>query len=151
MTPEQQDGLARYVEALQSLNAERVASLGSMITDDYHFIDPFNDIKGRAAGLAVFADIFKHAQAVSFVVTNQSVHANGAVLHWTMSVDMHPGFLVPKNFIFTGLSDVHVAADGRVSKHYDYWDSGSQFYAKLPGIGGLVRAMIRRLAVKNDQ
>lgn len=38
-----------------------------------------------------------------------------------------------------GMSQVRFGGDGRVALHYDFWDSGSHFYAQIPGLGGLIR------------
>lgn len=45
-----------------------------------------------------------------------------------------------------GVSEVHLTPDGKVAAHLDHWDAGSQFYARLPVLGFLIRLVRRRLA-----
>ena len=43
------------------------------------------------------------------------------------------------------LSELRFADDGRVVAHIDHWDSGAQFYGKLPGLGWLIERVRRRV------
>jgi hypothetical protein len=45
-----------------------------------------------------------------------------------------------------GASLLTLAADGRIANHRDYWDTGEELYAKLPGIGPVIRWLMRRMA-----
>lgn len=49
------------------------------------------------------------------------------------------------DWLVEGVSEVHLDARGLVTVHLDHWDSGAQFYARLPLIGWLVRLVRRRL------
>ncbi|GIK88582.1 MAG: hypothetical protein BroJett026_40630 [Betaproteobacteria bacterium] len=46
------------------------------------------------------------------------------------------------------MSEVAIAADGRVSAHLDHWESGMQVYARLPLLGTAIRAVARRIAAR---
>ena len=45
------------------------------------------------------------------------------------------------------MSEVIFNEQGMVIEHIDYWDSGEQFYEKIPIIGGLLRIIKNRLKV----
>lgn len=44
-----------------------------------------------------------------------------------------------------GISHIRFDKDGRVIYHQDYWDSGSNLYAKIPVLGWMIRAIKNRL------
>jgi steroid delta-isomerase len=48
--------------------------------------------------------------------------------------------------VIRGASHLRFDADGKVVWHRDYWDAAEELYAKLPGIGWLMRTLGRRLA-----
>jgi hypothetical protein len=48
--------------------------------------------------------------------------------------------------VIRGASHLRFNADSKVVWHRDYWDAAEELYAKLPGIGWLMRALGRRLA-----
>jgi steroid delta-isomerase len=48
--------------------------------------------------------------------------------------------------VIRGASHLRFDADGKVAWHRDYWDAAEELYARLPGIGWLMRALRRRLA-----
>jgi len=43
-----------------------------------------------------------------------------------------------------GVSQLELAADGRISLHRDYWDAAEELYEKLPLLGALMRWLKRQ-------
>jgi steroid delta-isomerase len=50
--------------------------------------------------------------------------------------------------MITGMSEIHFAPDGRISEHIDHWDSGGQFYERIPVLGWLIRLVRKRLELR---
>jgi len=44
------------------------------------------------------------------------------------------------------MSELTFDSDGKVARHVDHWDAGKEFYEKLPLLGGVLRAIRRRVA-----
>ena len=44
-----------------------------------------------------------------------------------------------------GISQIRFNPDGKVAFHQDFWDSGKNFYAHLPVVGGVIGLIRRRL------
>jgi len=44
-----------------------------------------------------------------------------------------------------GMTQARFDNEGRVTLHQDYWDSSAGLYEHLPGLGGLIQAIQRRL------
>ncbi len=45
----------------------------------------------------------------------------------------------------TGISQIRLNRDGKVAFHRDFWDSGQNFYSHLPGVGGAIGFVRKRL------
>ncbi len=75
---------------------------------------------------------------------DRAVSGRVAYLRWDFS-------FVPRRggapWRIEGMSEVHFDAEGRVTAHLDHWDSGSQFYGRLPVLRHVIALIRRRLSV----
>lgn len=137
-------GLQRYADFFAGLTRQSLDGLDALVTEDVHFRDPFNDVQGRSIMKALFADMFRDCSYVKFRIDGAVRDGDQAFLKWTF-------FYTPRRFggpdpwQAIGVSELHFTPDGRVKAHLDHWDAGSQFYARLPIIGALVRWVRNRL------
>lgn len=130
MTP-----LERYAAFWETITPAALDRLAEVMTDDARFKDPFNDARGRDHVAAVLRHMFTLG-AVHFEVLDQAEGATASYLRWRCRIGTHD---------IAGMSEIRFAADGRVREHIDHWDAGEQFYEKLPLLGGVLRAIKRRL------
>ena len=137
--------LARYVAALEGLDAGRVAALGDLLTPDVRFRDPFSDVTGRERMLSIFHRLFEDCTDVRFVAGPPMRSGARAYVPWVMDYRIRRWTKGPA-WRIEGASEVHFAEDGRVAAHVDLWDAASQFYERLPIIGAVLRAIRRRVA-----
>lgn len=138
------EGLQRYADFFASLTPDTLDRLDGFVTDGVHFCDPFNDLHGRDRMKAVFVQMYRDCTDIRFVIEGSVREGNQAFLKWTFHFRPRR-FGGSQPWIATGVSELHFAADGRVAAHLDHWDAGSQFYAKLPILGALVRLVRNRL------
>lgn len=143
----QQAGLARYVTVLERLTPETLPELRAVTAPDVRFKDPFHDVSGRGAMLAVFERMFVDVQDLTFSVHHAGLAADGetALLRWTLSGRVRA--LNGRPWAVEGMSEVRLDAGGLVTAHIDYWDAASSLYERLPVIGWLLRLIRRRIAV----
>jgi hypothetical protein len=149
-------GLARYIEFMTGLSVARLAELPAIVTDDVQFRDPFNTLRGRAAFAACLHEMLTQLGDLKIVVTHvgplvptsgDSASVTEAhVLRWTFAGRLLR--LGNRPWKVTGMSEVHLAADGRVCTHIDYWDAAQGLYEHLPLVGSLLRWLRRKLAVQ---
>ena len=135
----------RYVDLLSGLSPDRLAELRSCLNAAARFRDPFNDVTGRDAFMRVFEKMFEDVEDIRFEVTDRAISDRTCYLRWDMSCTPKGG---RRRFEFEGMSEVRFDREGKVAAHLDYWDAGSQFYAKLPVIGFLVEQVRRRLTAE---
>jgi steroid Delta-isomerase len=128
----------------QSLTPEQVASFGEHYADNAYFKDPFNEVHRLADIQAIFARMFRQLIEPRFTVKEHVGDRRGMFLVWDMQFRMRT--LRPREIrSIHGVSHLRFGADGKVTYHRDYWDTGEELYAKLPLIGagvGLLRRML---------
>jgi steroid delta-isomerase len=131
----------RYRMYLETLTFESLLVISTYVTENVHFKDPFNDIRGVDAMSLVFGHMFENVQDIKFEV--QEILAEGQVClmawHFNGRINGDP-------WSFDGTSVVRFADDGRVMEQIDYWDVGRDFYERLPFIGRLISSLRRRVS-----
>ncbi len=136
------DAARRWGAFFEGLTPDNLPEIETLCRPDVRFKDPFNDVTGTAALRRIFDHMFETTVAPRFTVTDTAVSGRTAYLRWRF--DFTPkGRSAP--WRIEGMSEVTFDDAGLVTAHIDHWDSGEQFYAKLPIIGPLVRLIRRRV------
>ena len=116
-----------YVTAFTSLRPENIDALLALVEIDVVFVDPFNNLRGKAAFGAVFEHMFETTIepqfTVSDVVHSTQADRDVAYLRWRMTARTRGWPSVPLEL--EGMSEIHITETGLVSHHIDYWDSAS--------------------------
>jgi steroid delta-isomerase len=133
--------VARYAAFFDTLTRERLAGMDALFTPDARFRDPFNDVHGIAAIRQVFDHMYETVERPRFAILHHARAGDAAYLKWRFT-----GALRSRPIEFVGLSEVALAADGRVREHIDYWDSGAVVHERIPLLGIAVKAVHRRLS-----
>jgi steroid Delta-isomerase len=132
----------RIVETFEQLQPADVARLGEIYSADARFKDPFNDVQGLAAIQRVFEHMFTALIEPRFVIRDVLCEGNRCFLSWDFVFRMRR-FSNDQQCIH-GATHLHLAADGRIVEHRDYWDASEELYEKLPLVGALMRWLKRR-------
>ncbi|MBL8327835.1 MAG: nuclear transport factor 2 family protein [Rubrivivax sp.] len=133
-------GLRALIVFFETLSPDSVAQIGSIYAPDARFRDPFNEVQGVPAIARIFVDMFERTRGPRFVITGSVQQGHEAFVTW----DFHFGS-GGNAMRIQGCSQLHFDAQGRVDVHRDYWDAAGELYEKLPLLGGLMRALKRRL------
>lgn len=136
-----------YLSVLTSLTGDNVAALADVCAPDVQFRDPFNDVRGVEHYITIMAEAFENLEDVSFEVLDVGYLDNGCLVKWNFHFRLGKGD--PEHI--TGVSEVRMDADGKVTEHLDYWDAGERIYAQVPVLGGIVRFMRARLSAGLDK
>ncbi len=140
------DPLARYIDALETLDTGSMSALCELIDESVHFVDPFNDSHGRDAYRRVLEDMFDKLGDVDFVVQHAAWSGHSpsrtALLKWTLRAR-----LWGRPWAVEGCSEVTFNDAGLVVAHRDVWDPTSAVYARIPVLGWLLAAIRRRIGV----
>jgi len=133
----------RIVALFEQLAPADLPRLAGIYTPDARFKDPFNEVQGGAAIRRIFEHMFSALEAPRFIIRDVLVQGDQCFLSWDFVFRM-------KRFngqqqVIHGASHLHLAADGRIASHRDYWDAAEELYEKLPVLGALMRWLKRRV------
>lgn len=134
------DGLAAFFE---TLTPQAMPQLRQVYAADARFKDPFNDVQGHAAIIAIFEHMFVQLHDPRFVVIERVAPPSGldAFLTW----ELHFGFArrPAERHVIRGATHVRFDGAGQVALHRDYWDASEELYEKIPLLGSLMRVLKR--------
>ena len=134
------------IDFFDGLSPETVARFPEYYAADACFKDPFNEVRGLPPIQRIFMHMFSQVAEPRFVVLERVVDEQGALLVWELRYRPQGRWGKAKPQVIRGASHLRFDADGKVVWHRDYWDAAEELYAKLPGIGWLMRTLGRRLA-----
>lgn len=138
------EAVEAYVAFYEGLSPESLERLPSLCAPEVRFRDPFNDVTGIAAYRAILEKMFVDVREPRFEVTDRALSNDVAYLRWTFTFRSRKG---GAPWRIEGMSELHFDEAGRVAAHLDHWDSGSQFYGRLPFLRTLIGLVRKRLAV----
>ena len=135
--------LKAYANLFENLSPDLIERLGEWASEDIRFKDPFNDITGISALQKLLHKTLDDVANPNFTVTH-IIEADGInIIRWHFKGHLDKLGL----WEVTGLSEVVLNEEGRISSHIDYWDASEYFYMKIPIIGWLLRKIRQRLQV----
>lgn len=133
---------ARIARGFEQLTPDTVADLLAGYCPDARFIDPFNDVQGRARIGAILSHMFATLVQPRFEVRAITAEGAHAWLVWDFCFQRQPG---GDEWRIHGATQLTFDAQGLVSLHRDYWDAAGELYAKVPVLGRLMRWLASRL------
>jgi len=137
-------GLRAYADFFAAIRPDRVEELRGHCTPDVRFRDPFNETRGIEPMLRIFRKMYEDADDIRFEIVDIMRRGDRGMLLWRFW--FRPKSLkLREPWQVEGVSEIHLTPEGRVAAHLDHWDSGSQFYARLPLVGAIIRFVKRRL------
>ena len=136
--------VAAYVAFYEGLTPDSLGRLDELCAPAVRFRDPFNDVTGVAAYRAILARMFEDVAEPRFVVIDRALSGRVAYLRWDFSFTPRKG---GAPWHIEGMTEVHFDDKDRVAAHLDHWDSGSQFYGRLPLLRHLIGLIRKRLSV----
>lgn len=135
---------AAYIRFYEALSPALLTNIKDVCHDEILFRDPFNETVGVDAYKALLQDMFRSAPDITFKVLHYAYDGDVCFLRWDSQATVK--VLGKDPWSVKGMSELRFADDGRVISHIDHWDAASQFYERLPVIGGLLRIIRRRVA-----
>lgn len=131
-----------YLKCFETLRPDTINALANCVAEEIRFSDPFSDVRGRAAFTKIFEHMFKNLPDARFVILDRAVGQSPGIGYIKWRMDFTMGGAARS---ITGMSEIHIAPNGKIAAHIDHWDSFSQLLCVLPwGLGGIFRS-VRRL------
>ncbi len=138
-----QTALKNYATAFEKLTPDSLhLELAPLFADRVFFKDPFNQVTGKSAVVAVFEHMFQTLGTPQFTVKHFALAQQTGYLHWEFEFSL-PKQTARKNI--AGLSQVALNSAGLVEQHIDYWDAAEHVYSKVPLLSWGIRQVAKRL------
>lgn len=138
-----QQTLDRYAGIYARLSPETLTDLKKVTTRNICFTDPFTTITGQDALCDYMGKMFEGAKGAKFTITHAMVCQEMGFLRWQFSAKVP----VIGLWEFTGMSEVTFNTDGTlIATHKDHWDSGTEFYSKIPVLRWIIRQLAKKVA-----
>lgn len=136
-----QDAVRHYAHVFEAITPESLDELEVLLADGVLFRDPFNTLHGKRDFMRVFEHMYETCTEPAFQIHDIGFGEHAAYLRWTMTAKLKSW---PRTALhFEGMSEVMTDTEGHISAHIDHWDSASQLLACLPGIGWLIRRILK--------
>ena len=120
-----------------------LSKIGEVYTAGARFKDPFNEVEGVSAIRRVFEHMYATLDGPRFVVRETVAQGNQCFITWDFIFRMRR--FNRQEQCVRGASHLHLAADGRICEHRDYWDAAEELYEKLPVVGALMHWLKSRV------
>lgn len=135
------DALSDYFDRL---TADNLNELDRYYEANAWFKDPFHEVTGVRHIHVILDHTFRKLPDARFRVTGRFPGASdSAVILWALDFTM-PVTQAPTTIV--GATHLTFNADGKVTRHRDYWDAAEELYGRLPGLKWLMRALARQAA-----
>lgn len=136
--------ITHVVAFFEGLQPADLARLHTVYAPGARFKDPFNEVWGVSAIRGVFEHMFVALESPRFVVTQVVSQGAHCFLTWEFRFRFRR-HAPQQDQCILGASHLVLDEHGLITLHRDYWDAAEELYEKLPLLGGLMRAIRRRL------
>jgi hypothetical protein len=132
-----------FLEGIGDTNYVRENAL-KVYSSDAYLDDTLMIHHGAAEIEAYFVKTSETMTSYKTTVDDIARSGNDYYVRWTMEFAA-PALSGGESITSVGVSQVRFNREGKVAFHQDFWDSGKNFYAHLPVIGGAVGYVGKRL------
>ena len=144
-SPEEKAAIDRFESFLSDLSTTTVkARLRDVYAPKLYFNDTLKTIRDADALEKYFLASDGAMSSYGLKIEQTTSTPEGIYVRWRMDIVFRK-FRKGKLQSSIGVTHVRFDKDGRVVYHQDYWDSGSNFYEKIPVLGAAIRFVKRRL------
>lgn len=134
--------LERIIRLFENISPENTGAIAGLYGADAYFKDPFNEVSGHAAIIAIFDHMFRQVNAPRFRISHSILQEDDAFIVWDFSFRIR-GTTAER--CIHGSSHLRFGHDGKVEYHRDYWDAAEELYEKIPVLASLMRFLKRRI------
>ena len=137
--------VAAYIAFYEELTPDSLQKLDRLCAPTIRFRDPFNEVTGVPSYRAILAQMFQDVDEPRFTVIDWALSGRVAYLRWDFTFKRRQR---GAPWHLEGMSEVHFDQQALVTAHLDHWDSGAQFYGRLPVLRHVIAKIRKRLSVK---
>ena len=136
------DALARFRRFYDEFSAAWIERVEELYAPAFQFKDAFHAIEGDFPALRAYFTRVLGLAETRFIVEDVATGADGSYVRWRWEWRRRakdPRRTVP------GVTHLQFDAHGKITHHTDLFDAAEGFYETLPIVGGVLRAIKKRL------
>jgi hypothetical protein len=133
--------LERIAAYFETLTRASLTQLPELYHVQAYFKDPFNEVRGVAAIEHIFLHMFSQVKNPRFKIISGVAQQQDAWLEWNFLFELNQ-----QSWVVRGATKLVFDAQGKITIHRDFWDTGEELYSKLPLIGWLMRLLRKKLS-----
>ena len=133
MDLESQHPIYNYALLFSQLTPDNLSGIADLLSDEIVFSDPFNLTCGRDKFIRIFQHMFDVVENPKFEILDVSISSRAGYIKWRLTGKVKKWKQIPIDI--TGMSEVINDESGRITAHYDHWDSASQLLVFIPVLG----------------
>lgn len=144
--PGEEAALAHFKTFLQGIGSKEYvrANTLNVYSADAYLDDTLAIHHGAAEIEAYFLKTSATVTKYQVTIDDTARSGDDYYVRWTMMFAA-PALSGGEPVHSVGISQIRFNRDGKVAFHRDFWDSGQNFYSHLPGIGGAIGFVRKRL------
>ncbi len=145
-SPAEQQALERFGTFFSSFAPDRIERLlDATYSPDVYFNDTLKTVRGSKALAHYLQESAAAVESCRVNIEDTTRTADGDYLvRWKMMIRFKR-FRRGVDTWTVGMSHLRFDSAGRVAYHQDYWNAADGLYEHIPVLGGLIRAIKRRL------
>jgi|TARA_B110000977_G_scaffold182642_1_gene244477 hypothetical protein len=134
----------QFTQFLMTLGQPGAAATArELYAEELHFSDALMHTRDREKVVTHFDGLGKAGTTVNVEMHQTLVSGADVYLVWSMRATFKPIIRTVESDTL-GITHLRFNEQGQVVLHQDFWDSGLGFYAHVPFLGGVVRAVNKR-------
>lgn len=138
--------LDAYLKYWENVTVDTIDEIDSLVTPDFVFIHPFEELHGLADFKTMMQKMFKDSRNPKLQILKTVVSEDGNTAFITWDFQTQPN-RTDRIITIRGVGEIGIAADGRILLHHDHWDAGGQLLFLFPVIGPIVKWVYKKIAV----
>jgi len=133
-----------YTSYWQKLGPRSIRLIEKIADPSLRYTGPFFDTHGTDAFEQMATQLFSKIEKTKINITDTAVGQDEQTVYmrWIATVITKGK---KRQWTFQGVSEVAFSPTGKVMSHIDHWDSGLQFYLRLPVAGWIIRKILGRM------
>ena len=135
-----------YALLFAQLTPDNLPELSEMVSDSIIFSDPFNLTHGRDKFVCVFQHMFDVMESPKFEILDVSISNRAGYIKWRLTGKVKKWRKI--SIDITGMTEALIDDAGKISAHYDHWDSASQLLIFIPILGLPTRWILNMFSMK---
>ena len=120
-------------------------TIDALYAEELFFSDALTIARDRKGVLEHFERLQRSGTRIELTVHDTLIAGGDAYVIWSMNAEFTP-FVRKTSSNTLGMTHLRFDGNGKIVLHQDFWDTGLGFYANVPIVGAMVRAVGRSFA-----